>query len=442
MKILIKKMSLRSSLIQKPAMNHKQKYIIFLLICVLLLGFIFPYSSHPMGKKKNEGKEELKFWHSIGTHNKEVLGELINSFNEVQKQTIVKGLFEGNDEDLYLKLLSRENLPDIVLIPVHLLPGLLRENLVVDLSSYIPQKTREEIAIRYWESVTFEDRIYGIPFSFSSQIIYVNQNLLRIAGVRYTGEPSSWEKIFPILTKIQANTEGKWAIFIPMETTTQFISFIESYTGKLIYKDGALTVKDKKTIEAMSYLQQLVYSHSLMPPKVTMSEGEQLFLSGKLGMMVAPSSMLVYTQSNLPYSLEVWHMPAAEGIKPLITGLCLALIKSNTKREKEAFVFLEYLLTPENILKWHTHTGDPAIRVDVKNSIDLLVFYEENPNYTTPVIDLERGRVFNPGVDYIALNKIIKMALERIMINQEKPANVLTDIQNQIDNLWLAAQSM
>ncbi|MGQ9615939.1 MAG: extracellular solute-binding protein [Spirochaetota bacterium] len=392
--------------------------------------------------KKNEGKEELKFWHSIGTHNKEVLGELINSFNEVQKQTIVKGVFEGNDEDLYLKLLSRENLPDIVLIPVHLLPGLLRENLVVDLSSYIPQKTREEISIRYWESVTFEDRIYGIPFSFSSQIIYVNQNLLRIAGVRYTGEPSSWEKIFPILTKIQANTEGKWAIFIPMETTTQFISFIESYTGKLIYKDGALIVKDKKTIEAMSYLQQLVYSHSLMPPKATMSEGEQLFLSGKLGMMVAPSSMLVYTQSNLPYSLEVWHMPAAEGIKPLITGLSLALIKSNTKREKEAFVFLEYLLKPENILKWHTHTGDPAIRVDVKNSIDLMVFYEENPNYTTPVIDLERGRVFNPRVDYITLNKIIKMALERIMINQEEPANVLTDIQNQIDNLWLAAQSM
>jgi len=394
-----------------------------------------------MGQKKKEGQEELKFWHSIGTHNKEVLGELINSFNGLQKQTIVRGVFEGNDEDLYIKLLSRENLPDIVLIPVHLLPGLVRENLVVNLSSYIPQKIREEIAIRYWEFVTFEDRTYGIPFSFSSQIIFVNQNLLRIAGLRYTGESLSWEKIFPILTKIQANTEGKWAIFIPMETTTQFISFVESYTGQLIYRDEHLIVNDKKTIEAMSYLQQLVYSHSLMPPRITMQEGEQLFLSGKLGMMIAPSSMLVYTQSNLPYSLGVWHMPAPGGIKPLITGLCLALIKSNTKREKEAFAFLEYLLSSENILKWHTHTGDPAIRMDVKNSLDLLVFYEENPNYTTPVIDLERGRVFNPRVDYITLNKIIKTALERIMINREEPAAVLTDTQGQIDTLWLTAQS-
>lgn len=422
-------------------MHCKQKYIVIISICALLLGFLIPYPSLPMGERKKEGQEELKFWHSIGTHNKEVLSELINSFNGLQKQTIVRGVFEGNDEDLYIKLLSRENLPDIVLIPVHLLPGLVRENLVVNLSSYIPQKIREEIAIRYWESVTFEDRTYGIPFSFSSQIIFVNQNLLRIAGLRYTGESLSWEKILPILTKIQANTEGKWAIFIPMETTTQFISFVESYTGQLIYRDEHLIVNDKKTIEAMSYLQQLVYAHSLMPPRITMQEGEQLFLSGKLGMMIAPSSMLVYTQSNLPYSLGVWHMPAPGGIKPLITGLCLALIKSNTKREKEAFAFLEYLLSSENILKWHTHTGDPAIRIDVKNSLDLLVFYEENPNYTTPVIDLERGRVFNPRVDYIALNKIIKTALERIMINREDPAAVLTDTQGQIDTLWLAAQS-
>ena len=116
-----------------------------------------------------------------------------------------------------------------------------------------------------------------------------------------------------------------------------------------------------------------------------------------------------------------------------VFGTCLAIVRSNAKREREAFKFIEYIVDYEQAIKWHTHTGNPAIRSSVKKSLDLLIFYEENPNYMTSVIELESGRVFTPSFDYFSVSDVIKNALEEIMVNKEDPEAVLNRAQNTID---------
>jgi len=389
------------------------------------------------GNRKTSETDGIQFWHSVGTYNKEVLISIVGDYNKTEQQPPVQAVFQGSDSELYLKLLSQEKLPHLVLIPVQYLQALRENGVLADAAPFIPNRTREDIDLKYWDAVSIDEGIYGVPFSFDSTILYVNQHILRISGTRQHSEPDAWEEIIPILAKIRDNTDERWGLYIPMESLQHFTAFVESYTGKAVQEDRKLVVNAPETLDAMTTLQNFVYRDRFMPPKLTSTEAEQLFLSGNLGILMGSSSQLVFTQTNLPYDLTAWGMPSPGDTAPIISGSCLAITSAGISRGRDIFQFIEYLINHENAIKWHTHTGSPPIQNSTKGSLDLLIFYEENPNYMTPIIELERGLVFAPRFDIYRVDGVIRRALDRIMVGGEEPARILNDLQRELDMLLL-----
>ncbi len=405
------------------------------LIIILLLVFTSSSLLHAGGRRKRTDESEIQFWHSVGTYNKVVLSSFVDAYNQNGRQQKIKAVFQGAEEDLYLKLLAQENMPDLVLIPIQYLQVLRERAIIADITPHIPNRIREDINEKYWRSLTIDEGIYGIPFSFHSSILYVNEHVLRISGTRRNREPGTWEDLVPVVQKIRDYTDGIWGIYVPMENLIHFITYVESFSGVEVFQEQRLTVNSPEAVDAMKTLQDLVYQYRVMPPKLTSAEAEQLFLSGSLGIRMAESSHLVYVQTNLPFNLTVWSLPSSGDVTPLISGSCLAMTSRGLKRGREVFRFIEYLTNFDNSIKWHTHTGSPAILESVKDSLDLLIFYEENPNYMTPIIDLERGAVFSPRYDFYSVDTVMRSALEKIMINGEDPRPVLDKVQRELDLL-------
>ena len=71
----------------------------------------------------------------------------------------------------------------------------------------------------------------------------------------------------------------------------------------------------------------------------------------------------------------------------------------------------------------------------MKESLDLLIFYEENPNHMASVIEIESGNVFRPVHDYFEASAVIEHAIEAIMVNREDPQKTLAAAQMKIDAL-------
>ena len=92
-------------------------------------------------------------------------------------------------------------------------------------------------------------------------------------------------------------------------------------------------------------------------------------------------------------------------------------------------------MNKENSIKWFTHTGVPPLKKSIKDSLELLLFYENNPNYSIPMFEFDRGRVFPKIKHYYEINEIIKNAVEEIMINGESPGESLDKAQNRIESL-------
>ena len=422
--------------IQNPHCLTSARTLLYSMLLFVFLLPNLPQRTLQAGSKgKPSGDEALIFWHSIGTYNKETLTSLIDSYNSETTGAAVKAVFQGREEDLYLKLLSQEELPDIVELPVQYLPDLQKKGYLKKLGTVLNQKLLDDIEPKFWDSVSVNDQIFGIPFYYTVNVLYVNQHILRIAGERGAREPKTWEDLFSISMKIQENAADRVPLFIPMESASQFITFVESFTGEPMDKSGRITVASEGAVSAMEFLQQAVYEQGIIPSKLTTDEGLQAFLSGSLGLMLGTSSMLVYTESNLPYDLNVWHLPSWEQAGPTVFGKCLAIMHSTPRREKEAYRFIEWLVGFERSIKWHTHTGNPAIRSTVKESLDLLIFYEENPNYIASVIEIESGTIFRPKYDYFSVSRILGHALEAIMVNGEDPKKTLEGAQEEIDSL-------
>jgi ABC-type glycerol-3-phosphate transport system substrate-binding protein len=385
------------------------------------------------GNKKSEKDDSIQFWHSVSSHNKDVLSSFVDAYNETGRQQNVDLVFQGSEGDLYLKLLTQEDLPEIVLVPIQYMQVLRDRAIIADITPHIPARIKDDIDTRYWDALSIDEGIYGIPFSFHSSLLYVNQHVLRISGNRLEREPDNWEAFVPILQKIRDNTDGKWGIHIPMDTLSHFITYVESYSGIRVVEDQRLTVFSPESVEAMRTLQDMVFDYQVMPPKLTSTEADQLFLSGNLGIQMGKSSKLVYTQTNLPYNLTVWNLPFTKDQPPLLGGSCLAVTSSGLKRVRDVFRLVDFLLNYENSIKWHTRTGSPAILQSARESIDLLIFYEENPNYMTSIIALDRGTVFAPRYDYYSIDSVMRGALDRIMINGEDPYQILSELQGELD---------
>lgn len=410
---------------------HRER-VFFLFIAFVL---IFPNMLTAGGKKSPSDEDALIFWHSVGTDNKETLAGLIESYNSQNESIPVRGVFQGQEDDLYLKILSQEGSADIVELPVQYLAPLQKKGYFRRLDDLLDQKMADDIEQKFWDSVRIEGGVYAVPFYYSVHTLYVNQHILRTAGARRPEGPGTWDGLHEIGTKIKENAPQRVPLFIPMAKTSDFIAFVESYTGEKLLQQGRMAVYSPGTVRAMRFLQRAVYEEGLMPSRLGTDEGVGLFLAGDLGIMLRPSSMLVYIESNLPYDMNVWHLPNWEQAGPSVFGKCLAVVRSDAKKERDAFRFIEWLVDYEQAINWHTHTGSPAIRSSVKESLDLLIFYEENPNYMTSTVEIESGSVFRPSYDYFAVSGIIEHALESIMVNGEDPEATLKKAQEEIDAL-------
>lgn len=387
------------------------------------------------GEIEKKKISELVLWHTLSSYNKEVLKSLIENYSKLNPTISVKTVFYSNDKDIVINLMKKDSLPDIVLISIQYIDELVKKNILVNLSKLIQKKEYQDIEKRFWKPVEISNGIYGFPFIYDVFMLFVNQNNLWDIGLRDYKEPTNWDTIEKISTKIHYLDSRKWGLFIPIENIEEFSTYIKSYTGTDIVKENGIIVNEEKTIEAIRSLQNLVYKKGIMPSKTTLNEAQSIFLSGKLAVMMSLSSNLVYITSNFPYNLDVWKIPTKNS-GTYIKGNCLSIInKGNSKNIKSAFSFIEFLENKENSIKWFTHTGIPPLKNSIKDSLELLLFYENNPNYTIPMFELDQGKLFPKIKHYYEINNIIKNAMEEIMINRDDPAKSLNKAQLQIESL-------
>lgn len=338
-------------------------------------------------------------------------------------------------------------LPDNITLPYQFVQGTIKKEVITQMKTE-PTITIDQIKKEYVPVVADDviknsiprqgvqegsrQKIYGLPLSVDTMVMYFNRDLLNSGGV--TQAPQTWKQFqeaVTVLTKIGANNELEKPV-VPFGTIN-----VERYfdiLSLLMMQNGTQMINEKKEISfdkprPNSEIKELPASQALSfytdfsnPIKEVYSwnteqqNGLDMFIEGKLPFFFGYSYHLPIIQAGSPeFRFGISQMPQIEGNpKVNYANYWVETVSNKTENINEAWDFVQFITAPQNVGSYLTSSQKPtAVRSLVNTQIDdeiVGVFAEQ-------VIS---AKSWYNGFDIIATEKIFGEMIDSVNANREE----------------------
>ncbi|MER7495564.1 sugar ABC transporter substrate-binding protein [Streptomyces pharetrae] len=247
---------------------------------------------------------------------------------------------------------------------------------LADLTDLLPERLKADIPPRTWETVTFGDGIYGVPFLQEPRVLIANATWLKESGVRIPTpeDPWSWAE-FRTVTR-QLSGDGKYGVAWPLkDPVSATLNLSLSTGGQLFHRgpDGKVTVRFEAADAVMprTVHDQVGTDRSASPTTLGSGGSDTLpgFFGGRYAMVPLGFSYRQQIVQQAPEGFDWQVLPAPAGADGLAQGVSpqTLSIAEDSPHKKEAAAFLDFLLRPENMVRlalgdWMLPTGTEALR--------------------------------------------------------------------------------
>jgi len=419
-----------------------RKYQTLIILSLFFLFFILNTVSG--AKNQPETPVELTFWHSMSIYQGDSLEKIIEEYNTQVQGVKIKPVFQGLYDEMKTKLINAaktDSFPDIAQVAIEYLDIFIHEGKIEPVTENILDEDRADILSQFWNGVSRGREIYAIPFNQSVQVLYYNKNAFIKAGLDPEKPPKTWKEVIEYGKKLTIDRENdgtidQWGVLISVEGVFGFTPLIRQVGGEFLNEDrNRALFNSDKGVQVMQLLQDMVYKHKIMPRSWTLFEGTNAFLEGKIAMGPITCAGIKFAENNLPWELGIAPLPYIENKSVLLGGAGLVIFSSSPAKRRQAMEFARWLTSKENTIKWHMQTGYLPLRKSAIESIELQSFHHSNPNYRVPVEQLPYSRPpdFTPFLPQI--DRIVRFAIEEIIINRKEPQWVLNFAAAKVDEL-------
>ncbi|WP_024757685.1 ABC transporter substrate-binding protein [Streptomyces exfoliatus] len=249
---------------------------------------------------------------------------------------------------------------------------------LADLRPLLPERLRADIPARSWETTTFGEGIYGVPFLQEPRVIIANRKILESSGVRVPtpGNPWTWTEFRQVARDLTtAMGPGRYAVAWPLkEPVSVSLNLGVSAGGSLFHRgaDGRITVDftEADAVVTGTVRDQVVVDRTA--PRTTLGSGgsDTLpgFFAGKYAMVPLGFAYRQQIAQQAPEDFEWTVLPAPAGSEGLAQGVSpqTLSIAEDSPYKKEAVAFLDFFLRPENMVRlargdWMLPTGTAAL---------------------------------------------------------------------------------
>ena len=239
--------------------------------------------------------------------NEEALKEMIAEFNAVHPEITVKLQSFGYDDyftQLQAKVVGGQA-ADVFELNFEGFVSYASEGLLLDIGGLVGDTSGfNQTAL---DAFSYQGTQYGIPNSFSNVILVYNKDLFDQAGCDYPTNDWTWADMLEAAKGIRALDDSIFGLYRP-------ISFHEFYKG-VIQNGGSLmngdmtafTVNLPQNVEALETMLSWVNEYNVMPTDAQLGgiKNEELFVSGRLGMVVIGIWMLNDFINNCDFAWDI-----------------------------------------------------------------------------------------------------------------------------------------
>ncbi|MDG9717826.1 ABC transporter substrate-binding protein [Streptomyces sp. DH24] len=336
------------------------------------------------GGAQDDGRVTLRFqslaWQQESVQANKELVEEWNAAHPDVRVEYVQGSWDSVHDQLLTSFEGGEA-PDIIHDASDDLADFAYGGHLADLTELLPDRLKSDIPQRSWETTTFGDGIYGVPFLQEPRVLIANATWLKKSGVRIptVERPWTWPEFRRITERLSG--DGKYGVAWPLkEPVSATLNLSLSAGGKLFHRgaDGRATVRfgpgDQvvpRTIHAQVNTDRSASATTLGSGGSDTLPG---FFGGRYAMVPLGFSYRQQIVQQAPKGFDWQVLPAPAGADGLTQGVSpqTLSIAEDSPHKRQAARFVDFLLQPRNMVRlalgdWMLPTGtralkDPALR--------------------------------------------------------------------------------
>ncbi|QCB27176.1 sugar ABC transporter substrate-binding protein [Streptomyces sp. SS52] len=330
------------------------------------------------GDGADDGRITLRFqslaWQEESV---EATRELVREWNAAHPDVRVEYV-QGSWDSVHDQLLTSfegGEAPDIIHDASDDLADFAYGGHLADLTDLLPERLKSDIPRRSWETVTFGDGIYGVPFLQEPRVLIANADLLKESGVRVPTpeDPWTWAEFRQVTKRLSG--DGRYGVAWPLkEPVSATLNLSLSTGGQLFHRgaDGKVTVRFEESDQVVpqTIRDQVDTDHSASPTTLGSGGSDTLpgFFAGKYAMVPLGFSYRQQIEQQAPDGFDWQVLPAPAGAGGLTQGVSpqTLSVAEDSPHQKEAAAFVDFLLRPDNMVRlalgdWMLPTGTRAL---------------------------------------------------------------------------------
>lgn len=442
----------------------KKPILIYVLIAVFSLLFIFLLIKViiPAIKGKSTTPITLTYWGLW--EDSSILQGLISDF-ESQNPNIKINYKKNDKTDYRSRLAGRltknpetEEVPDIFRIHSSWLPMFSSALAPVPGSLASVLNLDGDFYPVYQKDLKKGSSYYAIPLMYDGLALFYNKDLVQKAGVDL---PKSWWDLQTTAAKLTVRDEaGNIQIAGLAMGLTDNVDHWSDILGLLLRQNGADILKDSadndtKIKDVLSYYVNFYSKYKTWDE--TLPPSTELFAQGKLAFYIAPSWRVFNIEEiNPSLSFEITTVPQLPTLQNIsdsganssanLTNIHWATywveaVNSQSKHQKEAWKFLEFLASKESMEKMYTAASQVRSFGEIYPRISLSEKLSANSKlkpFLSSASTAQSGylssNTYDAGLN-TEMTKYFNDAINSLVLNSSDSTAVITTLKNGLSQL-------
>lgn len=317
----------------------------------------------------------LQLWHHWGSEQrKPTITGMLDEFNKQykDKNISVQGTFVPFS-DLEKKLLASiaaGNPPDVAVTAIEAVGVMASRNQLEDLTPYLPKDIKDKYYSNLWDTVTYNGKIYALPFNTDTRLLFYNKKMFKDAGI--TEFPKTWDEFYAIADKLDKKSGDKYTTlaFDPMIGNFGFDTVLMSNGGKTVddYMNPTKpTLNSKENVEALDWMAKWRDRYGATTWNAYMQQGSGAndpFISGKVAVY---GNVCNYIATLKKYAPDMDYGVAAMPVGPSgtktgsIGGGFVVAVPKGSKNVKAAAEYVKFMTDDWSATKWAVEQADVMI---------------------------------------------------------------------------------
>lgn len=371
---------------------------------------------------------------------------MIAAFNEshpgIQVESIAEAYNSYLDQTLILN--ASKEMPDCLQVHNSMFSAMVSAGALTDIDSYIQDDVRKDFYGNLMDSLNYDGRQLGLPWAPSSEVLYCNMELLEKAG--YDKVPSTMAEMRDMAAAVAAlgNDENGNTIYgLGLQTKAMdssgfyFLPYLWNYGGEMCDDEGNITINSPESIEAFNFVKGLV-DDGITPIGQEIKDLRNMFANNQVAFIVdtafgyAAIQNMAADKDKFDAHTQLCAIPS-DTDTPINFFIAHNLaVSEQSEHKEEAYTFIEWLSSAEAIEIYNTYSANI---MPSRTSVEELAYYSAPGNEYTKVYieELPKARALPEKFSGFKASMLdIANALQRIIINHEDTAAVVSDLEEQL----------